>query len=231
MKKIIYPGLLAAFLVILVSCGSNGQSTFKKVKLTNELDSVSYALGVNVANGVKSQGLDEISLDALMKGFEDVYTDNDPMSVDETMEILNNFFMTAMERKSAKNLQEGQKFLEANKGKSGVTTTESGLQYKVLTEAFGPKPLVTSTVRVHYHGTLTDGTVFDSSVDRGEPAEFPLNGVIVGWTEGLQLMSVGSKYRFFVPSELGYGANPRPGGPIQPNMVLIFDVELLTIVE
>lgn len=129
-----------------------------------------------------------------------------------------------------KNKAEGQAYLEKNKTKPGVKVTASGLQYEVLKGATGPKPKATDTVRVHYTGTLIDGTVFDSSVQRGQPAEFPLNGVIAGWTEGLQLMPVGSKYRFIIPSELAYGENGA-GSQIGPNAVLIFEVELLAIVK
>ncbi len=127
--------------------------------------------------------------------------------------------------------EEGVKFLEENKSKAGVITTDSGLQYVVLKEGKGENPVATSKVKVHYHGTLIDGTVFDSSVDRGKPSEFMTNRVIKGWTEGLQLMNVGAKYRFFIPQELAYGAFPRQGGKITPFASLIFEVELLEIVK
>lgn len=130
--------------------------------------------------------------------------------------------------KAAANLKAGQDFLAANKEKEGVVETPSGLQYQVLTEAEGPKPTEFNKVTCHYHGTLIDGTVFDSSVKRGQPATFPLNMVIKGWTEGLQLMSVGSKYRFFIPANLGYGER-QVSAEIGPNSTLIFDVELLGI--
>ncbi len=126
-------------------------------------------------------------------------------------------------------LEEGISFLEENKKRKGVTTTESGLQYEVLVEGDGPKPTETSSVTVHYHGTLIDGTVFDSSVERGEPAKFGVTQVIAGWTEALQLMPVGSKWKVYLPTEIAYGANPRPGGPIKPNMALIFEIELISI--
>jgi len=121
--------------------------------------------------------------------------------------------------------------LEDNKSKAGVKTTESGLQYIVVKEGKGEKPLATSKVKVHYHGTLIDGTVFDSSIEKNKPAEFGVNRVIKGWTEGLQLMTVGSKYKFMIPQELAYGAFPRKGGKIKPFATLIFDVELLEIVK
>jgi peptidylprolyl isomerase len=125
--------------------------------------------------------------------------------------------------------QIGLKFLEQNKKKSGVKVTTSGLQYEVIKQGTGKKPTPSNTVKVHYTGTLIDGTKFDSSVDRGQPAEFRLDQVIAGWTEGLQLMAVGSKFKFYIPSELAYGDNPREGGPIQPGSTLIFDVELLEV--
>jgi FKBP-type peptidyl-prolyl cis-trans isomerase len=131
---------------------------------------------------------------------------------------------------SAKNKAEGAAYLEKNKAKAGVKVTASGLQYEVVKMGSGPKPKATNTVRVHYTGTLIDGTKFDSSVDRGQPAEFPLNGVIKGWTEGLQLMPVGSKFKFTIPSELAYGSNGA-GAQIGPDSVLVFDVELIKIVK
>jgi FKBP-type peptidyl-prolyl cis-trans isomerase len=128
-----------------------------------------------------------------------------------------------------KNKADGDKFLAANKTKPGVKTTASGLQYQSMTEGKGAKPAATDTVKVHYVGTLLDGSKFDSSIDRGEPAQFPLNGVIAGWTEGLQLMPVGSKYKFWIPGNLAYGDRGRPG--IEPNAMLTFEVELLEIVK
>ena len=163
---------------------------------------------------------------------KDVYGEQDlKISEVEAQGVLQAFFTKGVERVGDDNLKEGLDFLEANKSKKGVVTTESGLQYTIMKDAEGAKPVATDKVMVHYHGTLLDGTVFDSSVDRGEPIDFPLNGVIPGWTEGVQLMPVGSKYKFFIPSELAYGANPRAGGPIGPNMVLIFEVELIEIMK
>jgi FKBP-type peptidyl-prolyl cis-trans isomerase len=130
-----------------------------------------------------------------------------------------------------KNKKEGEAYLAANAKKPGVKTTESGLQYKVLKAGDGATPKKTDTVRVHYHGTLTDGTVFDSSVERKQPAEFPVNRVIPGWTEALQLMKVGDKWQVTIPSDLAYGEQGTPGGPIGPNSVLVFEVELLDIVK
>jgi FKBP-type peptidyl-prolyl cis-trans isomerase FklB len=143
------------------------------------------------------------------------------------MSIINKLFDKGNDKASA-NLKAGQEFLENNKSKTGVTSLPSGLQYEVITEGTGAMPLATNTVTCHYHGTLIDGTVFDSSVKRGQPASFPLNRVISGWTEGLQLMRVGSKWRFFIPSGLGYG-DRQAGAHIAPNSTLIFEVELLGI--
>ena len=143
------------------------------------------------------------------------------------MGIADKFFQIKNDKSSA-NLKAGQDFLEANKQKAGVITLPSGLQYEVLTEGTGTKPLASNKVTCHYHGTLIDGTMFDSSVKRGQPATFPLNMVIKGWTEGLQLMSVGSKWRFFIPPQLAYG-DRQTGAHIGPNSTLIFDVELLDV--
>jgi FKBP-type peptidyl-prolyl cis-trans isomerase len=233
MKKSFISGVVLVVIMSLAACAqTDSGSASKKVKLQSELDSVSYAMGVNVASGIYSQGMREIDLDALVKGFDDVFKQNDLLIPnEETMPILNQYFMSLSERLAAENLEKGLKFLEENGQKAGILTTESGLQYEILKGGTGPQPVDTSFVTVHYHGTLLDGTVFDSSVDRGEPTSFALNRVIPGWTEGVQLMQVGSKFKFYIPSELAYGSNPRPGGPIGPNEVLIFEVELLEIGE
>lgn len=221
-------------ILLFTACNgtTNSQTKTGKVKLGTDIDSASYALGVNVASQVKNQGFEDMNFEAFLKGVKDIYGGEDLIITEvESQSVLQDFFMRGVERTSQKNLEEGLAFLEENKGKSGVVTTESGLQYTIIKDAQGPKPAAEDQVEVHYHGTLIDGTVFDSSVERGEPITFPLNGVIPGWTEGVQLMPVGSKYKFFIPSELAYGSNPRPGGPIGPNMVLIFEVELISIVE
>ncbi len=230
MKKLLLLGVLPALFIMLSSCGSNKSTTVKNVKLDNQIDSVSYALGVNVASWAKPNGLEDLNMDAFVDGFISVLEDKDvKITNDEAMPIIQTYMMMAQERKADENLVKGQEFLAKNREKSGITTTESGLQYEVMKEGTGPQPTEASTVTVHYHGTLMDGTIFDSSVDRGEPATFPLGNVIPGWTEGLQYMKVGSKFKFYIPSELAYGPNPRPGGPIGPNEMLIFEVELLTV--
>ncbi|MFH0761838.1 MAG: FKBP-type peptidyl-prolyl cis-trans isomerase [Bacteroidota bacterium] len=234
MKTKSWIGLFVIILMTVTSCNQMKNSTSKigPVKLATELDTASYALGINMANQIKTIGMDEVNIMAFAKGFQQVIDgDKTDITVEETNPILQAYFTNLQSKQAETNLKEGQDWLAANGKKSGVITTASGLQYEVMREGTGIKPLETDTVKVHYHGTLIDGTVFDSSVDRNEPVEFPLNGVIKGWTEGVQLMSVGSKYKFFIPSELAYGANPRPGGPIEPNMVLVFEVELLDVIK
>jgi FKBP-type peptidyl-prolyl cis-trans isomerase len=227
-------GLLIIALVTVTSCNQMKNSTLKigAVKLVTPTDTASYALGINMASNVKNMGMKEINLQAFAKAFQDVYADEKLQITEaESNPILQAYFSTLMEKQAAESLAEGQKWLAENGKKSGVVTTASGLQYEVLREGTGAKPLATNTVKVHYHGTTTDGKVFDSSVDRGEPVEFPLNGVISGWTEGVQLMSVGSKYKFYIPGNLAYGPRPPQGSGIAPNATLIFEVELLEIVK
>ena len=195
---------------------------------------MSYALGINVgtdfAKNLKGIPGGKSNIDLIIKGF------NTAMKGDSALmkpEVATEFFRTYIGKAQAKDVEvkkaAGEKFLAENKTKEGVTTTASGLQYQVLVAKDGPKPAATDTVKVHYTGTLLDGTKFDSSVDRGEPVSFPLNQVIKGWTEGVQLMSVGSKFKFFIPFDLGYGAQAPQGSPIPAYATLIFEVELLDI--
>lgn len=198
--------------------------------MSEELNAVSYCVGMSIAGSLIQQNLDEISTSALSEAIEDVFQGKQPKySAEEANAIIQNYLGRAAEQKFAQFKQEGEAFLAENFKKEGVKTTLSGLQYEVLEAGEGPKPGPTDKVTVHYHGTLIDGTVFDSSVQRGTPATFGVNQVIAGWTEALQLMPKGSKYRLYIPQELGYGANPHPGGAIKPYMALIFDVELLDI--
>jgi FKBP-type peptidyl-prolyl cis-trans isomerase len=227
-------GLLIIALVTVTSCNQMKNSTLKigAVKLVTATDTASYALGVNMASNVKTMGMKDINLEAFAKAFQDVYGDEKLQITEaESNPILQAYFSTLMEKQAAESLAEGQTWLAENGKKTGVTTTASGLQYEVLREGTGAKPTAASTVKVHYHGTTTDGKVFDSSVERGEPVEFPLNGVISGWTEGVQLMSIGSKYKFYIPGNLAYGPRPPQGSGIAPNATLIFEVELLEIVK
>jgi len=230
-------------LVVLSSC-DNQRITTKS--LNSDIDTVSYAIGLDMAYKLK-QSFPEIDEDILIQGFMNGIDSTDilidKVNIDK---IMNLYFqkrqVEQQEKRKAETLEkiekefmdvknEGIKFLETNKSKEGVQTTESGLQYIVLKEGSGEKPKATSKVKVHYHGTSINGNVFDSSVERGEPSEFFAYQVIKGWTEGLQLMSVGSKYKFFIPQELAYGAFPRQGSSIKPLEALIFEVELLEIVE
>lgn len=229
------PFILIAGVALIFSCnqgdtGSVASFSGSSDKLENELDSVSYSLGVSVAKSVKQQGADELNIALVAKAFEDVMA-GEEVKVDENEvnQILQTYFQSKFMAKMDNNKTEGEAFLAKNKDESGVTELESGLQYKIITEGNGAIPTATDKVTVHYHGTLIDGTVFDSSVDRGEPTSFPVNGVIKGWTEALQLMPVGSKWMLYVPTDIAYGQNPRQGGVIEPNMALIFEVELISI--
>jgi len=197
----------------------------------------SYAIGMNIAQGMKAQDV-PVDLDLLIEGLRDAYTEGEtrmtPDQVQSTMQEFQQIMVQRQQQRQAEqaeeNKQEAEEFFAANKEKEGVQTTESGLQYKVLEEGDGPTPTADDRVSVHYTGTLLDGTKFDSSVDRGQPATFPVGGVIPGWTEILQLMPVGSKYMVWIPAALAYGAQGRPP-TIGPSEALAFEVELLGIEE
>ena len=200
-----------------------------KITTMTTLDTVSYSLGLNIARNLKSQGFGDINLELFAQAMKDHYADGATLvDVNQTDQIINAYFSGIKKKEGDNNLAKGRAFLEENKKKPGVQTTASGLQYEIIKEGNGPKPTATDKVKCHYHGTLIDGTVFDSSVQRGEPATFPLNGVIKGWTEALQLMPTGSKWRLYLPSELAYGERGA-GNSIGPNNALIFEVELLSI--
>jgi len=216
----------------MVSCN---QEAPKKTSLATEMDSVSYALGAYVnANFRVSEDFKDLDLNVFNQALKESQdTAVTLLAQKDIAPILIKFTKKIAEKKGESVKKEGEAFLAENKNKEGVVVTESGLQYEVITEGSGDKPVATNTVKVHYHGTTPKGEVFDSSVDRGTPAEFPLNRVIKGWTEGVQLMSVGSKYKFYVPQDLAYGANAPQGGngPIKNYMPLVFEVELLEIVK
>jgi len=218
MKKIL-------FLLLAISSINLNQA---QKKMNNELDSVSYLLGQAIGGNILND-IPEANKEALLQGFKDKLYGNKPAVTDPSNQMLNNYFQQKAERDAQAAMQDGIRFLEENKKNPNVKVTSSGLQYEVIQEGNGLKPNATSKVKVHYHGTTPSGEVFDSSVRRGEPITFGLNQVIKGWTEGLQLMSVGSKYRLFIPQELAYGANPQPGSAIKPYMPLVFEVELLGI--
>jgi FKBP-type peptidyl-prolyl cis-trans isomerase FklB len=233
--RIIKNTLAIALTATLFSCGNQ----VKEVKsLETELDSVSYAVGLTMSSQLK-KGFDEVNVNVLTQAINNgLDSTNLLIEAKDIQNIIKTYFTKKQEEKRKEDLvkaeiykTEGVAFLEANKTKEGVKSTKSGLQYIVLKEGTGKKPNTVDKVKVHYHGTTIDGTVFDSSVDKGAPAEFGVTQVIKGWTEGLQLMTVGSKYKFFIPQELAYGERPNPRGKIKPFMALIFEVELLEILK
>lgn len=224
MKKYIRIALIVS---VISSCQNLNQQKFNFDE-ANELEKVSYSIGINVATSIKSEGLDSINSFYIGEGFKDVFENKDlAINLEESNKIIGEYFNKKQDAKNERLAIDSKIFLEQNKDKDGVITTESGLQYLVLLEGKGNNPTLNDNVTVHYHGTLIDGTIFDSSVDRKQPATFPLNGVIQGWQEALQMMSVGSKWKIFIPSELAYGESG--AGAIGPNSTLIFEVELLSI--
>jgi FKBP-type peptidyl-prolyl cis-trans isomerase FklB len=226
MKKINL--LIVSIALVFISCTEN--ATYKTPE--TEIEQVSYIIATNMAQGLKSQGLDTINADAVAKAFKDVFEDNElAISEEESNEIMKVFsekMIARQKEKSAKANEVEITYLAENGEKEGVTTTESGLQYEVITSGGGEKPTAADQVTVHYHGMLTDRTVFDSSVDRGQPASFGVTQVIKGWTEALQLMSVGDKWKLTIPADLAYG-DQGYGGMIGPGATLVFEVELLGI--
>jgi FKBP-type peptidyl-prolyl cis-trans isomerase FklB len=223
MKRKIFLPLALLLIINLITNSMNAQ------KLKNEIDSVSYSLGVNIGENIKAQ-FPNLDLKNFEVGIEDVLNDKKQPKVEgaDAQKIIQAYFTKLQAKANEEKIEAGKKFLEENSKRDEVITLESGLQYEVLKAAEGAKPTSNDQVTTHYHGTLIDGTVFDSSVERGEPATFPVNGVIKGWTEALQLMSVGAKWRLYVPSDLAYGERGA-GAQIGPHTTLIFDVELLKI--
>jgi FKBP-type peptidyl-prolyl cis-trans isomerase FklB len=193
------------------------------------MEKLSYAIGMSMAQNLMQSGLKSINVDSFVKAFTDVMNNaSTDMSLNDANTVLQEYFTKQQDEMLNQNLEIGRAFLEENKKNANIVTLPSGLQYEILTEGAGEKPKATDTVKCHYHGTLINGTVFDSSVERGQPASFGVNQVIKGWVEALQLMPVGSKWRLYIPSELAYGKQGA-GGAIKPNSALIFDVELLGI--
>ncbi len=200
----------------------------KLQKIKTIMDKLSYALGLSMGQNFKGSGIQNINADDFADALRAVYEDKEKkMSYDEAKKVVQDFFTELEANAGAMNEELGKKFLEQNAKQEGVKVTESGLQYLVLKEGNGVKPGPEDAVTVHYTGRLIDGTVFDSSVERGEPATFAVGQVIPGWVEGLQLMSEGAAWRLFIPSNLAYG--PHGTGPIQPNSTLIFDVQLIKV--
>jgi len=243
MKKTWIFGGAILIALFFSGCSGTGQDTDHreaKVGLKSQKAKDSYSLGFNTGINLKNRNLtDMIDLEPFMAGLRDAATDQSPrLSIDDiqtNVADLNQRISQVQQEQFQKIADEQKKiseeFLNSNAKKKEVTTTDSGLQYTVVTPGKGPRPEAGDTVRVHYRGTLIDGTEFDSSIQRGQPAQFPLQRVIRGWTEGIQLMKVGAKYRFFIPPQLAYHLRPPRGSSIPPNATLIFDVELLGIVD
>lgn len=228
--------MLAGLMVLgLAACNDQTTHNEETLVLDNDVKKFSYAMGLEVGGSLKNFG-SEVDAAAFSQAVSDALTDTTPMmAIEEATKIKQDFFMKRQQEQMAQrsaagaaNKAEGEAFLAKNKAAAGVQTTASGLQYLVLTPSEGVKPQATDTVKVHYRGTLINGEEFDSSYARGEPISFPLNGVIKGWTEGVALMPVGSKYKFFIPSDLAYGERGA-GAKIGANATLIFEVELLAI--
>lgn len=201
-----------------------------KLVMKNALDSFSYALGVSMATFYREQGVENINIQLVNKALNDVKANKPALNESEINNCIVNYMQTAKSSKAEPEKKIGQAFLDSNKSKPGVITLPSGLQYQVLTEGKGAKPGPTDKVKVHYEGKLLNGKTFDSSIERGQPIELSVNGVIPGWTEALQLMPVGSKWKLFIPSDLAYG-DAGAGNDIKPGSTLVFDVELLDIVK
>jgi len=218
---------------LIVTLGVLSAATFSanaQIKLKSTLDSISYSIGVNIARSLQQQSLDSIDPYIMVKGINDLLGSRQ-LDVEESKGgmLIQRYMQDTKNKKLNENKGISEKFLAQNKTKKGIITTASGLQYEILTKGTGPIPKSTDKVTVHYVGTLIDGRKFDSSIDRGQPATFPVTGVIKGWVEALQMMPVGSKWKLYIPSDLAYGQNPQPGGIIEPNMALLFEVELIKI--
>lgn len=212
-----------------MAVGANLKAADAPAKLEGEKAKISYSLGMNVGRALKRQNFD-VDVNLMKQAIEDVLGGKETLLTDqEATQVINDYRRNQAMKVQEKNKSEGDAFLAANAKKEGVVTTASGLQYIAMNTGSGPKPKATDRVKVHYRGTLIDGTEFDNSYKRGAPAEFALNGVIKGWTEVLQLMPVGSKWKVFIPSNLAYGPSGRPSIP--PNSTLIFDIELIDIVK
>jgi FKBP-type peptidyl-prolyl cis-trans isomerase FklB len=199
--------------------------------LKSAIDSFSYSIGLSIANFYKQQGITKINTNMVSKAINDATANKKTLLTEEEMNMsISNYLQKLKSEKSAANRKAGEDFLAENKKKPGVITLPSGLQYQIIKEGTGEKPTVNDKVKCHYHGTLLNGTIFDSSVDRGQPIDFAVGGVIQGWVEALQLMPIGSKWKLFIPSNLAYGDN-QAGPHIMPGSTLIFDVELIDIVK
>ena len=201
----------------------------KTALLQTEQDKVSYTIGTQLGQNFRTQGI-EIKIESFVLGLKDAMAGKElALTQDEMTQLMTNFQRTILAKQATKNLSEATAFLEANKAKEGVKVLPSGLQYKVITEGTGKTPTAADKVKTHYRGTLINGREFDSSYKRNQPAEFPVSGVIKGWTEALQLMKEGAKWELYIPPNLAYGERGRPGIP--PNSALIFEIELLEVLQ
>jgi len=221
--------LFCLFVVLTTSINLIAQNNESNSVLRNSNDSLSYFIGLDLGLNLSENNLGTVNLQLMMKGIQDQFDKTPAADIIAARQYIQNMLQAMAEANALVEKQAGLKFLEENKKKPGIQTTTSGLQYKVITQGTGIKPTATDMVEVHYHGTLVDGTVFDSSVERGEKISFALNQVIEGWTEGLQLMPVGSKYIFYVPENLAYGSQAM--GVIKPYSTLIFEVELFNVTK
>ena len=224
MKKLLMIALIFAYTINV-----NAQKV-KDIKMKTSEDSLSYAFGISIANNLETQKVVYLNPQAIGRSFQDYYNKEAKISVEDANKLIQNYFDKQEADKHKEIVEEGEKFLSENAKKEGVVTLESGLQYKVIKEGTGNIPTSTDKVKVHYEGTLIDGTKFDSSYDRKEPAEFGVTQVIKGWTEALQLMKEGSVWMLYIPSDLAYGSR-QTGQHIKPFSTLIFKVELLSIVK
>lgn len=216
-------------LVALTACDKSGKATTGEFK--NDREKLAYAVGLEVGRNMEDAKIDSLDVESMLNAMRDVLNKKDLKMTDEAArKLIQEYFQNKQKVDAQVQKQKAQEFFVANSKKPGVVTLPSGLQYQIIKEGTGPKPTVNNKVKVHYHGTLLDGKVFDSSVERGEPAEFSVGGVITGWTEALQLMPTGSKWKVFIPSNLAYGERGA-GGVIGPNESLIFEVELIEIVK
>ncbi len=224
--------LIVLMILVFLAASCSKFKSDSKITLNNELDTVSYAFGLSFANSLKhSNYISELNVDATAAAIRSVYAGSEDtvFTQNEISQILNNFVREAREVRIQANLDASNKFLSSNKKRKDIQVTESGLQYKIIEEGTGKTPSIDDRVKCNYRGTLIDGTEFDNSYKRGEPTEFRVNGVIKGWQEALQLMKEGAKWELCVPPDLGYGLRVRPGGLIEPNMALIFEIELIEI--
>jgi FKBP-type peptidyl-prolyl cis-trans isomerase len=225
MKKL---GFFGIILLVVMSFQSCNKGSFTSSKPKNSADSACYMIGISVGHSIKMQKLTDVNPDLVAKGIAEVMKNDSAISMQEANMYLNKYFTELRDKQGKENIEKGEKYLAENKKVAGVTETASGLQIKTIQEGTGKSPSDSSTVKCHYRGRLLNGDEFDSSYERGQPAEFSLRGVIPGWTEGLQLMKEGGKYELYVPGSLAYG--PRGAGQkIGPNETLIFEIELLEV--